>query len=278
MGTWGINLYDDDVALDTKDSYLAMLHENSSTYDDAEITKRFIDQNAAYVNDPDDSPIFWMALADTQWQCGRLEDYVRDEALKHIHDETHIERWFVESPSLAEKRQRVIFRLEKKLISPQPPKKVFNLKKQYLLPWNVGDVYAYQYHTESSQGTHFHQRYVYLVKKADETFGNFELPRFYVFRVTSKDLCSLDQLIEYGYISQFFNPSVFERYPLKPKLYAISIPCTSARVVPTKFLHYIGHLDCLNAPIDESSNDYYTVKWKDFESYSIKNFEKWDIE
>lgn len=31
-------------------------------------------QNEDVLSDPDDAPVFWLALADTQWNLGRLED------------------------------------------------------------------------------------------------------------------------------------------------------------------------------------------------------------
>ena len=33
------------------------------------------------INDPEESSPFWLALADTQWRVGRLEDRVRDRAV-----------------------------------------------------------------------------------------------------------------------------------------------------------------------------------------------------
>jgi hypothetical protein len=43
--------------------------------------------------DPDLAATFWLALAVTQWKCGRLEDRVRQEAMHVIDDGSALRPW-----------------------------------------------------------------------------------------------------------------------------------------------------------------------------------------
>ena len=81
MGTWGPGLYQDDVACDIKSEYVNRLKIGQTNI---EATQDMIDYNECYIDDEEDAPIFWFALADTQWKYGRLLPEVRDEALKLI--------------------------------------------------------------------------------------------------------------------------------------------------------------------------------------------------
>jgi hypothetical protein len=47
---------------------------------------RLMSEDAESLADPDEVPVFWLALADTSWKCGRLEKRVRDNALRIIDD------------------------------------------------------------------------------------------------------------------------------------------------------------------------------------------------
>ena len=276
MGAWGVKLYQDDVAVDTRDSYRDMLREQENCTDE-ELTAKFIEQNADYTDDTEDGPVFWMALADMQWKYGRLEEYVKQKALECIRDGSDIERWLAESPKDAKKRSVELLALEEKLLSPQPPRKKFPKPNTYVCPWRIGDVYAYQFHTEFAKENGYDSRYIYLIKAYDDTFGNAKYPRFYVYSGTSDALLSLEQVQEKEYLPQFFRQSVFGKFPDKPRLYAIELQFTSARIVPKQYLHFIGHIDELPRPQNESSNDYYGVMWKNFEEYHINHFKEWGV-
>ena len=276
MGAWGVKLYQDDVAVDTRDSYRDMLREQENCTDE-ELTAKFIEQNADYTDDTEDGPVFWMALADTQWKYGRLEEHVKQKALDAIHDGNDIERWMAESPKEGEKRRAELVKLEEKLLSPQLPRKKLPKPNKYICPWSVGDVYAYQFHTEYAKENGYDSRYLYLVKAYDDSLGRLTFPRFYIYGGTSDVLLSLEQVQQMDYLSQFFNPSVFERFPNKPKMYTIELQFTSSRIVPKQHLFFIGHIDDLKRPEVDSLNDYFTVLWKNFEEYHIENFRKWNI-
>lgn len=45
------------------------------------------------MKDSDDGPVIWFALADAQWSLGRLEDRVRDAAIRNIDEGSSLDRW-----------------------------------------------------------------------------------------------------------------------------------------------------------------------------------------
>lgn len=87
MGTWGNKIYDDDDddddddAQDARDSYKELLAKG---LDGVAATDQFLKVWKQSLRDSDDGPIIWLALADTQWRLGRLEDVVRDKASRSL--------------------------------------------------------------------------------------------------------------------------------------------------------------------------------------------------
>jgi hypothetical protein len=138
MGTWGTDLYNDDTALDVRDDYKDILGDGIS---EPEATNRLIEQWKSALSDPDDSPIFWLALADTQWNLGRLQVRVKQEAFSVIENNSDLTRWLSDTKQSA-KRKVVLERLKQKLETDQPAEK--KVKKRYVdsTDWNLGDVYC----------------------------------------------------------------------------------------------------------------------------------------
>jgi hypothetical protein len=81
MGAWGTALFSDDTACDVRDSCIDLVGDGLTG---PEATKALLREWSASLNDPDESPVFWLALAATQWRCGRLEDHVLQQALNVI--------------------------------------------------------------------------------------------------------------------------------------------------------------------------------------------------
>ena len=140
MGAWGPGLYQDDVTCDVKDDYLDWLRTGASN---EEALSNVIDFNQDLIEDEEDGPLFWFALADTQWKYGRLTDFVKEKALEYIKCGSDLERWKYDRAQY-KKRQIVIANLEKKLRLPQPkPKKIKKIVMKRAT-WNVGDVLLYK--------------------------------------------------------------------------------------------------------------------------------------
>lgn len=70
---------------------------------------------AAYsdaINDRDESDVFWLALAATQWKHGRLEEDVKAKALRVIASGHNLRRWTADNPEEAMKRAAVLEKLK----------------------------------------------------------------------------------------------------------------------------------------------------------------------
>jgi hypothetical protein len=124
MGTFGVGLFHDDVALDVRDQYLDLLASGAS---DEEAFRTMVREwNPSLADCDDEGPIFWLALAATQWEYGRLHPRAKAQALKIIDQGKDIDRWA--EAGLAKKRQAVLARLKKKLLAPPPKKRTPRLR------------------------------------------------------------------------------------------------------------------------------------------------------
>lgn len=69
MGYWGTGLYQNDVSDDVRETYLRALKDGNRNQ---EATDLVMEQCKDYLEDEDDCICFWIALADVQWEIGRL--------------------------------------------------------------------------------------------------------------------------------------------------------------------------------------------------------------
>ena len=76
MSIWGPGLYQNDVSDDVKSYFRDQLHRGKNT---SQITLELMKSFQEELKDPDDGPNFWMALADVQWDMGRLLPEVREK-------------------------------------------------------------------------------------------------------------------------------------------------------------------------------------------------------
>lgn len=140
MGAWGTAIFSDDTACDVRDDYRDHVGDGLSG---PEATNRLVDEWRATLRDPDEGPVFWLALAATQWKCGRLETRVRDKALEIIAGGSGLQRW-TEDPKLFKKRKAVLAKLEEQLRSPPPAEKPIPKRFRDCCDWEVGEVIGYQ--------------------------------------------------------------------------------------------------------------------------------------
>lgn len=124
MGAWGTAIFSDDVACDVRDTYRDLLSDGCS---EKEAAKRLLDEFKQEIKDYDDGPIFWLAWADAQWQYGRIDEGVKEKALKWIDNGEALKRWTQRAvnPRDGKRRQAVLAKLRERLCSPPPlPKKI----------------------------------------------------------------------------------------------------------------------------------------------------------
>ena len=81
MGAWGSSLYANDTTADIRDCYMKHLQNQLSNQ---EAYEKILEIFGGYIGDSDDEPLFWYALAETQWKTGRLMPEVKTKALEWV--------------------------------------------------------------------------------------------------------------------------------------------------------------------------------------------------
>jgi hypothetical protein len=80
MGVFGVGMFQDDVAADVRSQYLDLLASRAS---DAEAFRTIAREwNPSLADYDDEGPVFWLALAATQWEYGRLHPRAKAQAVK----------------------------------------------------------------------------------------------------------------------------------------------------------------------------------------------------
>lgn len=141
MGTWGSAIFSDDVACDVRVSYRELLEDGIES---SKATHLLLEQFADLLDDQDDSPVFWLALAATQWKLGRLEDEVKKRAIEVIDVGLGLDRWEEAGPSALEARKKALSKLRDQLTSPQPMPKKVRKPWRYQTEMSIGDAISYR--------------------------------------------------------------------------------------------------------------------------------------
>ena len=139
MGAWGVAIVSDDLAADLKGDFTDLIGDGLSTTDAVE---KLIVQYRQSINDSDDGPVFWLALAAVQWKLGRLEERTKREALRVIDGGVDLLRW--DDVSNRKKRATVLAELRERLLSPPPPPKRVPRRIRSANDWVVGEVVGFQ--------------------------------------------------------------------------------------------------------------------------------------
>jgi hypothetical protein len=137
MGTWGASIFANDLAADLRGDWREML-EDGTTPEAA--TDHLLREYASALADPDDGPVFWLALAAVQQSTGRLLDRVRDEALSIIDRGGDVATFAISSPAFGRQRARALSVLSAKLRGPQKAPTPIKRPRPHPSPAEVGDV------------------------------------------------------------------------------------------------------------------------------------------
>lgn len=128
MGTSGTALYSDDTAADVRDEFRELL---SRLRDPAQATDRLLQSWKEQIADMDDGPVFWLALAETQWKYGCLSNAVKGRAIEVIDTESDLHRW--EGADLKRRRANLIA-LKSKLLTEQPKARIPKARQAVAMP------------------------------------------------------------------------------------------------------------------------------------------------
>ena len=113
VGAWGTGIFDDDVALDVRGAWEDARAEGLSPEAAA---AQIVESLSEYVEDVDDGPILWLALASLQLEVGALDRAVAERARSSINP--NLERWRDEaSPDDFTARQVELTQLGQRLTS-----------------------------------------------------------------------------------------------------------------------------------------------------------------
>jgi hypothetical protein len=142
MGAWGTGIFSDDLACDIRAEFRELIGEGVDT---AEVTRKIIAKYKETIDDPDEGPLFWLALAATQSRCGRLIADVRKRAIRVIDAGKNLETWKENGdPKDLKKRQQVLLKLRAELVGAQ--RQPTKIRKEFhdRTEWNVGYAISYR--------------------------------------------------------------------------------------------------------------------------------------
>lgn len=298
MGTWGVNLFQDDIAEDVRSRYKELLRE----YSDEESFQRLLIEFRDVINDPEDSTVFWLSLSDTQWTLGRLNSYVKKKAIEVIDTKQNLALWHNTEEKTICARQAVLEKLKKKISSTQPPIKEIKKLSIYQCKWNIGDVFAYPLESEYAKEAGLSGEHILLYKISETVFyPGHTIP--VVWLKVSKEL-SLPKNVEEFNLLDFVEIStlkyesdrlwipdvrttieeqIHEKERVKVladengflHVYRVCLLNTSRKIIPKKLV-YIGNFINANPPEKEfvpcCFESLQVFSWKLFESNVIDRY------
>ena len=282
MGAWGTSLYANDFASDIRGEYLDRLRRGKTN---KEATQELIEANKAIMGNFEEEPLFWYALADTQWNYGRLLPFVKEKALSFIDKKEELERWrdADETQMLAWENTRQ--KLKETLLSPQPPEKKVSKYRLYQCPWNFGDVFAYQFSSAYSQEKHFCGKYVFFRKVSENIYWpGHVVPVVQVYNWVGETIPPVEFFKDMKLLPLNCSPTTLLYKPNIKKEYVIQLVTTSQRVIPKESLSFLGNISD-EVPSEFLEYAYSTgpidIDWKingrsrSFERYIIEKYLDW---
>lgn len=282
MGAWGTSLYANDSASDIRGDYVDKLKRGKTN---EEATKELIDANRDIMGDIEEEPLFWFALADTQWNYGRLLPEIKEKALFYLSQDEELERWKESGEKQLNAWKKTLETLKEKLESPQPPAKKVSKYRLYQCKWKLGDIFAYRFTSSYSKEKGFEGKYVVFRKVSEDVWwpGHI-IPVVQVYKWIGDDVPSIDKLSNFDLLPAFYSPSVFNKFPNKVLEYKIKLISESEKNIPKENLTFLGNLlgnDLIPFRGYDYWTGYYPIGWESskyntkFEHYIIDMYLAW---
>ena len=238
MGVWGKGLFNNDLSRDIEDLYVDELQRGEN---DQKALAKVEEEILQQLTDYEEKALFSIVFAYVQWKYGRLSEETKANANQLLNtiitNPIHLESDIVTTRDYCRVRD---------IINSEMPKRK-NFIPFCSNPWDIGDVYAYQIHSNAKSATNFRGKYIIIQKVADTCCNDtpYSVVRF--LRAIFDIIPSIDQL------------RGIETLPLVPYIHPISsiVPpldfwlkaymcILSARQFPKKYLHYIGKIAIKN--------------------------------
>ena len=115
MGSWGYGIRHDDFVADLIGEFEDVLKAGKSV---AEATAAVTERYRGAVDDPDEGPLFWIALAEAQWTYGALDPAVLEQVRTDVATGRSLIAW-QEDPRGLSQRRGVLEKFVKKLEVPK---------------------------------------------------------------------------------------------------------------------------------------------------------------
>lgn len=142
MGIWGHRIFEDDRTLDIRGEFRDHIGDGlSPTAATGRLVKSYGPNKR---DDAEDYAAFWLGLAATQWELGRLTGPTLRRALEVIDRGIGLDAWGDASPKLVKKRREAYADLRTKLTRPQPSPVDVPRRYRWQCPWKRGDVLTYR--------------------------------------------------------------------------------------------------------------------------------------
>lgn len=90
MGTWGMDLFDDDLAMDIKSEFEEALEDGLNA---KEASKQILQSYEDVLEDEDEGPLVYLVLAALQLKEGSVQNNIRKKALEIIESGDGLGRW-----------------------------------------------------------------------------------------------------------------------------------------------------------------------------------------
>ncbi len=278
MGIWGPGIFQNDIAEDVRDEYLAQLKSGKTN---REVTAALM---AEYQTDGEESAYdnleFLLALAMVQWKYGRLMPEVKAAAMELLRTDEHLEEWTKESRTVYRKRCEVIRQFRETMDSPMPPEKPVRIRKPFVCPWQVGDVFAMPVqdavpHSPETQG-----KYIVFqkIRSMDNGEGD-EIPVLHVAKALFDHLPAVEEfrqckLQPFDRIPEEYLRLLPEARGIYGFCYALAIDARSVRTYPRNIV-LLGN-DPVHAGAYERSHSLQQLdNWRMFETFVIQWHTYW---
>ena len=242
MGAWGTTLYANDTACDIRGDYIDRLRRGKSN---DEVTQELIYNNREIMGDVEEEPLFWFALADTQWNYGRLVPEVREKALWFLSQEEELKRWEESGEKQLNAWKATREKLQAKLLSSPPPEKKVSKYQIYKCKWQPGDVFAYRFSGDYSKEKGVFGQYIIFRKVSEDIeWPGHIVPVVHFYQWIGDDIPSLDEIKDIKLLPQKTRPTHYNYDPNKKKKneYLFSLSNTSARIIPKDNLTFLGNI------------------------------------
>lgn len=295
MGSLGYKLYENDIACDVKESFLKYLQEYK--FDCEKATKQIVLEYREELEDVDDAPFIWLALADTQWNKGLLLDYVKENALKFIDAEINADQQ-IKWQKDHNKRKEHLIKLKEKILSEKSPATKPRVKKNFICDWKIGDTFAYKLASEYSLEKGLFNRYLIFHKIAEVNGYPAEIFPVVFVKLTrddkipsSKEEIDALEFVQISTVSEWhrgrtdvFNPVEIQREIAKNSPivserddlgyipnYRIALSFTSKRNIPKEMV-YLGNFDLMPPRINYKYEKVQQILWKFAEKIIIDRY------